>query len=362
MKVLMSTVAALSLAFSGGDREEGLRLYREGRYAEAQAAFTRALADAPGSAELQWNLALAAWRAGDLITAETAAEKYAAASREAVAGRHRGMLGAIRYAEAAECERQADAALTAGPPAPGLGDAAPADPMPLLERGVQKALEAKDHFVRAVQADPTVELVRNTERAISKLEELKEKLEELAQQRQQDPQREGQDGDPSDQEQGDQQQGDQDQSGDPQEQSGDRKEGGEPEQGEQQEDPAGEGEPREQTKPGEGEATEPPEPEPEPESAEQAPQPQPGEQPGEEASDPTPSPQQGEDDQAGRMDAPEPEPADPRTDAPGEGGVGRELSPEQAKRLLDRLKQLEQEMKQARARARVRRKSVERDW
>jgi len=358
----MSTIAALSLAVGGGDREDGFRLYRQGRYAEAQAAFTRALEDAPGSAELQWNLALAAWRAGDLIAAETAAEKYAAATREAVAGRHRGMLGAIRYAEAEECERQADAALTAAPPASGLGDEPPADPMPLLERGVQKAFEAKNHFVRAVRANPTAELVRNTERAISKLEQLKKKLEELARQRQQDPQQEGQDGDPSDQEQGDQQQSDQGQSGDPQEQSGDRKEGGEPEQGEQQEDPAGEAEPSEQSEPGEGEVTEPPEPQPAEESAEQAAQPQPGEQPGEDASDPTPSSQPGEDEQAGRMDTPEPEPADPRTDAPGEGGVGRELSPEQAKRLLDRLKQLEQEMKQARARARVRRKSVERDW
>ena len=62
------------------------------------------------------------------------------------------------------------------------------------------------------------------------------------------------------------------------------------------------------------------------------------------------------------MRTPEPDPKSPRTDAPGEGGAGQELTPEQAKRLMDRLKQMEQQMKQARVRARAGRKPVERDW
>ena len=43
-------------------------------------------------------------------------------------------------------------------------------------------------------------------------------------------------------------------------------------------------------------------------------------------------------------------------------GEDLELTPEQAKRLLDRLKAMEREMKQARARARAGRKPVRRDW
>ncbi|MCK5944387.1 MAG: tetratricopeptide repeat protein, partial [Planctomycetes bacterium] len=78
MKILLTTIAVWAVAMGGGDRELGLELYAEGRYAEAQAAFARALKQEPDSAELQWNLALAAWRAGDLATAEVAAEKYAA--------------------------------------------------------------------------------------------------------------------------------------------------------------------------------------------------------------------------------------------------------------------------------------------
>ena len=181
MKLKLATFTALCLAAAGGDREEGLKLYRAGRYAEAQAAFERALADDPESAELQWNLALAAWRAGDLVTAETAAEKYAAASAGAAGDRHRGMLGAVRYAEAEQLERAADAALAAPPPAaaPGPDDEPPADPAPLLEQAVQKAFQSRNHFVRAIRANPTAELVRNGERAVRKLEALKQKLEEL---------------------------------------------------------------------------------------------------------------------------------------------------------------------------------------
>ena len=63
-----------------------------------------------------------------------------------------------------------------------------------------------------------------------------------------------------------------------------------------------------------------------------------------------------------RAEAPEPDDGKARGDAPGEGAVGRELTPEQAKRLLDRLKEMEKQMKAARARVRGGRKPVRRDW
>ncbi len=366
MNTLLSTIAVLAVALGGGDREEGLKRYREGDYAGAQAAFTRALERAPDSAELQWNLALAAWRAGDLATAETAAEKYAASSDGAATDRHRGMLGAIRFAEAEAFERRADAAANAPQTAAPGADEEPADPVPLLEQAVQKAFQAKNHFIRAVRAKPTPELVRNTERAVQKLEALKERLEELLNQRPQQPDENGEPG-----KEGDQQEGDQD----PQEQGGEQQDPSGSEQQEQGEQGQGEGNQSEQNQRpgGEGEQPEPsagggaPErPEPEPGAEPPAEAPESGE-PQAEGSEPEQAPDVSQESSAdespqGRMDAPEPEPGAPRQDAPGEGRAGRELSPEQAQRLLERLKQLEKEMKTAQARARRGRKPVERDW
>lgn len=365
MKLLLTTITALCLTAVGGDREEGLKLYRAGRYAEAQAAFARALQAEPDSAELQWNLALAAWRAGDLVTAETAAEKYAAGSDEAAEDRHRGMLGAVRYAEAEQLERQADAAASLPTAAPGADEEPPADPAPLLEKAVQKALQARNHFVRAIRANPTAEHVRNGERAVRKLEELKQKLEELMQQRQTEPQQQGEDGE----EQGEEGQDGEQQPGDPEQ--GEPEEGGERERdpsSEQQQGGEPQGDPAQAPPSGEGEAPEPPEPqpaegEPEPEGEQQGEAAPPPEQPpaaGEAGAEPEPAAEAGEPEE--KMGLPEPDQGKPRADAPGEGGQDQELSPEQAKRLLDRLKAMEQQMKQARARARAGRKPVERDW
>ena len=363
MKTLLTTLTALALAAPNGDREEGLRLYREGRYAAAQAAFLRALEATPDAPELQWNLALAAWRAGDLVTAETAAEKYAAAAASAAEDRHRGMLGAIRYAEAEALEQQAAAAAAAAaaPPSATAGpdDEPPADPMPLLEQAVQKAFQAKNHFVRAVRAKPTPELVRNTERAVRKLDELKKQLEDLMQQQQQ-----GQDGEPKDGEPGE---------GDPQD--SDAQEGqeqGEPEQGDPQQGDPQRGDPQQSEPqqgdpqagdPQQGDPSQPPPeaPEPQPEQPSQEPGSEP-QAPAERADASDPEPGERDAVPEPRAEAPEPDDGKARGDAPGEGAVGRELTPEQAKRLLDRLKEMEKQMKAARARARGGRKPVRRDW
>ena len=362
MTLHLFPLAALLVALGGGDREEGLAHYRAGRFAAAQAAFARALAAAPGDVDLQWNLALAAWRAGDLATAETAAAKYAAATGDDAEHRHRGLLGAVRYAEAEELERRYDAASapSSAVAPPGQGGAPSVNPVQLLEQAVEKALQAKDHFVSAVRAAPSEQAVRNGERAIRKLNQLKEKLEELEQQGSSEPQKDGQDSEPGDK--GEEQQGE------PSQQSGESEPG-------EQEQPAGEGEQEQPPpdsesegerapQPGEGEAPETPEPQPEPQAGEEqgASEPKPGEEQAQDASAPEPEPGQEEPAEGEAMEAPEPEPVEPRNDAPGEGGDGRELTPEQAKRVMDRLKQLEKQLQQAKVRARAGRKPVERDW
>ncbi len=60
----MKTLCLLALwaLMPGGERERGLQLYRDGRFAEAAAAFRAAIEQDGDSAELQWNLALASWR------------------------------------------------------------------------------------------------------------------------------------------------------------------------------------------------------------------------------------------------------------------------------------------------------------
>jgi len=59
---------------------------------------------------------------------------------------------------------------------------------------------------------------------------------------------------------------------------------------------------------------------------------------------------------------PEPKPGESRSDAPGEGGEGLELTPEQAQRLLERAKKLDELLKLAKKRQTSRRRAVERDW
>ena len=240
MKTLLLTTV-LWTAFAGGDRERGVQLYKDGKYPEAQAAFTAAVVNDPESAELQWNLALAAWRAGDLATAELAAEKYSALAKDAKDELHRGMLGAIRFAEALELEQQADTAIAAAQSQPARPDPdadEPVQPLPLLEKALQKAVNARNHFVRGARANPKPEILRNTERALRKIEELKKRIEEMQQQQQQDEgdksagdKQQEQDGNEGDQKSGDEksdekQEGEESQEeGESDEKKGDQKKG-----------------------------------------------------------------------------------------------------------------------------------------
>lgn len=410
MKILLLTTMLWSV-FAGGDRERGMQLYKDGQFAEAQAAFTAALKEDPESAELQWNLSLAAWRAGDLATAEVAAEKYAALSDNVKEELHRGMLGAIRLAQSAEFEAQADAALAAqqqagqqqagqsagmpgqpGTPAQPDAEEAPPQPLPLLRTALDKAVTAKQHFVRGVRAKPTPELLRNTERTLRKIAELKKRIEELEQQQQEQEQQDGDKnpdeqkpddkGDEKDQNKSDEQKGDQKENDDQQkkdDQKGDEKKPDEkssdgdqsdPKKNDQKKDPKDQK--SSESDPKEGEGQDPPEsPEPKPNESEN-PEPKPSPEEGKNGeSDPNQAekpenPEPGSENQQAKEGQPEtppePKPGEQRSDAPGEGGQGLELTPEQAQRLLARAKKLDEQLKQAKARRTTRRRAVERDW
>ena len=380
MKTLLLTTV-LWTAFAGGDRERGVQLYKDGKYPEAQAAFTAAVVNDPESAELQWNLALAAWRAGDLATAELAAEKYSALAKDAKDELHRGMLGAIRFAEALELEQQADTAIAAAQSQPARPDPdadEPVQPLPLLEKALQKAVNARNHFVRGARANPKPEILRNTERALRKIEELKKRIEEMQQQQQQqdegdksagDKQQE-QDGNEGDQKSGDEK-SDEKQEGEERQEEGESDEKkGDQSEGQQSDEKSSESESEkpdsksEQTDPQQQSGEDPPqtpEPQPNPDTNQQEGEPKPGEQnPGEQQ--PEPDSADGSSSEEPRPQPPEPKPGESRSDAPGENGQGLELTPEQAQRLLERAKKLDAQLRQAKKRATSRRRAVERDW
>ena len=349
---------AMLLLAPGGDREKGLQLYREGRFQEAAAAFEAAISSEGDSAELQYNLALARWRGGDLGSAEIAVEKYVAMAGDARTDLHAGVLGAVRFDEAKALEAKADALIAGAgnagpqqvptqPPVPQAQQPAqPEDPLPLLEQALVKAVQAKDHFVRGAVAVASPELQRNTERTLRYLAELQKKIDELKKQREEQEKDDEQkpddkndtkdDKDKKDEEKKDEQKKDE-------KQQDDKKQEGEKKPDEQPKE--GEGESKPEPKPGEQE--------PEPKKPDEQGKPQEGKP--EEQKPPEPKP--GEEQKDGK-----PEQQKPRNDAPGEVEEGKELSPEQAQRVLDELKKLDAQLQAYRARAKSGRKPVERDW
>ncbi|MFN7671202.1 MAG: hypothetical protein ACK5S5_12205 [Planctomycetota bacterium] len=358
--IVLATLLAL---LPGGERERGLQLYRDGRFAEAAAAFRAAVAEDGDSAELQWNLALASWRAGDLAAAETAAEKYAALAKDAQPALHAGLLGVVRHGEAEALSAQADAAEAAeaaGAGQPPAGGAAPTDPLPLLQQAKAKAEAARDHFARGAAAAPSPELQRNFERSLRTIAALERRIEELQKQREQQPKSDDQK--PGDQPKDDKQDEKKDDKQDGSKPDDKRQQDQKQQPDQQQDGKQGEPQPKaDEPKPGEqkpGEQPPPPQqgdgkepPEPQAQQGEQKPQdgkqgePQPEPKPGEQQ--PPPS---------------EPKPATPRQDAPGEAADGRELTPEQAQRLLEQLRDLDDKLRASRARSKSGRRPVERDW
>ncbi|MCA8964190.1 MAG: hypothetical protein KDC48_04875 [Planctomycetes bacterium] len=375
-------MSVLLLFASFGAAQDGvqaaLKLYAEGKYDAAAAALRKVEGDAADSPELQYDLALASWRAGDLPTAETAIEKYAALSRTPRVDLHAGLLGAVRFEEARRLEAEADAA--GAPSAQAPGGAEPVDPLPLLEQALVKAKQAQDHFVRGTVAAGSAELRRNTERALRYVAALQKKIDELKRQREEQQQKDDQkddkqedkkDEDKKDEKKEHDKQDKQDQQDkqDKQGQKGDDKKDEKKQDGaKDKQDPSKSDQSKPEQSPSqEGQQGEPPPeaeaPEPKPEQPAE-PQPDSGKQEskGQGSAEPPPEPEQptGAPEQApGQQPA---KPPQPRNDAPGEQKEPHELSPEQTQRLLELLQQLDGKLDGIRARAKSRRPKVEKDW
>jgi hypothetical protein len=186
MKILrwMTPVVAAALAAGGDAFQEGLRLQRAGKYKEALEAWRLAESEAGDdpSAELLFNKALCAFQAGDPHEAEASAEKAAASGRpEFVRGRD-FLRGNIEFQRCESLERDIDAAWNAqnAPPAPGA--APPSIDLEMYDRAIAQAQLARDSWAAAAGRAGTPEsaapAVRNAERAVVKIEELKKKKEE----------------------------------------------------------------------------------------------------------------------------------------------------------------------------------------
>lgn len=387
-------------ALPQGDRERGLALYAEGQFAAAAQAFRAALQSEGDSPELQYNLALACWRAGELEAAELAAEKYAATARHPRPELHRGLLGAVRHAEALALQAAAQSSLQTppGPDAP-----AGADPLQGLQAALAKAEQARDYFVRGAVDGNSAELRRNTERTLRLIEELQRQIEERKQQSQpsSDDAKDNEENKDSKDKQDSQDSKEkqdskdkQDQAGQPGEKSESDEKSGQPEKPEKPEKPANSDA---KSDPGQAPKSEPQKGSQDPSSPAGQQPPKPPEDPGQsagEAQPPEPQPQQPpEQPSAGKegqsKDPSKPPPADPastgdtgkdpagefgtesppaksatpRQDAPGEQRPGRELTQEQEQRLLEALRDGEQKLREMRLRAtRAARRAAEQDW
>lgn len=364
--LLLCTVLLVQGSPEGAGAADGHALFRAGRFAEAQSAFQAALDADPEDAEIAWNLALAAWRAGDAQTAEVAAEKAATLSGGRFAPLRDGLLGNLRY----EAARQA----VEGDPAQAL----------------ESARAARDHFLRGALDDPgNAALKRNLERAQRLLDALEAQAQQDSPQQEPEPQDGAEDESSEDA---------------PQQQPEDAKpedaksEAAKPEdEPAQQEPPSEEPDQRpseeskpdeskpEKSKPDESKPDEAQDPgreerdpkggEPEGESGAEPPEPQPEQSEGE-SPEPQPEPDPSGAAGEGADPAAEPDPADLDPGAeppagegrsahaplPGEGDPGKALSAEQVTRLLQALRQLEELRDEARARSRERRAPVKQDW
>lgn len=373
----LSTVP-LWLLLVGGDHERGLQLYREGKFAEAVQAFRAAIEADGDSPELQWNLALAHFAAGQLGEAETAAEKYAALMPGARSDLHLGMLGAVRLQQARTGAMQA---LAPGP------DGAPADPLPELEKALANCKKAVEYYELALLDKPVPELRQGLERAQRLAQALAARIEELKKQqkpsdekqpdedgKQPEDQKKPEDekkpdekksgkGDPEkdekepDDKQGEGEKSKPDQAGD--DPNAERKPGeaGEGEPGEAEQKPSGE------NRPPEGQAEPPAEPkgngaeakssEPKSESGEPKP-----EQPG------TGSAEAGEEPKPPGQDSPKggAVPGGANGQEAGGDAKPRQLSAEQLQRLQETLRKLEEQARQIQGRGKSGRRPVERDW
>ncbi|MBI3820093.1 MAG: hypothetical protein HY286_15475 [Planctomycetes bacterium] len=181
----------LASAAAGEDPfETGLKLYKEGKFAEALESFKKAEAESKeGFPELYYNKAVAAYRAGDDHEAEASAERAAAGGGDDYISARDFLRGNIAFRRAENLEKEAEAPPPAGPVPPSLqnGAAAPPapDPVAIYTRAIGQAEAARDAWIASAtkraaslaSAAPGA-AERNVERAILKIEELNRKKEE----------------------------------------------------------------------------------------------------------------------------------------------------------------------------------------
>ncbi len=347
--------------------------FAAGDYRGAAAAFGKRLESRREDPALLYNLALSAWRAGDLGVAEDAIDRYAAAPGGGRLDLHHGLLGNIRYQEAESLVRESNGDAQPSPlqprPAAGAGPATePLDPIQTLEDAAKKARAARDSFVRAAgDAAPSPEIVRNAERSLRLLQAIETRIEELKKQCE-EQQKQEQD---QKQDNKDQQNKDDTQQGEPNQKQPDQQQPDQKQQDEQQQDK----QQQDQQQEGSDQKDQPPQgkerPEPKPDAAKQEQQQdqqqdQSKTDPAKDAAAPEPK-NEGEEkpEPAPKAGEAKTQPSDaqqaPRTDAPGEQVEATELSPEQRARLLEQLKELDQRMREIRRQGRSRR-PVDRDW
>lgn len=360
--------------------------YAAGDFVGAAAAFSKRLESRPEDAALLYNLALSAWRAGDLARAEDAIDRYAAAPGGGRADLHQGMLGNIRYREAELRAQEAMGSTGNAPLAPRdpQGAAEPKDPLPLLEEGVAKAKAACDAFAKAtVDSVPQAGIARNLERALRLQKELEKKLEELKKQREQQQEqksddsseKDGKDKDDSKKDGEQQQQESKEPSKDDQQKQESKDEGKPDDESKQDESQQQkDGEPGKDGKPERQDRPEPKPNEADPQQPQEPQQPDPSKDPSAQKPEPKAQPEQGEQPPKEGEEKPEPAAADgkdehqpeakdgKRSDAPGEVVEGAQVSPEQRARLMEQLKGLDARMQEIRKATRSKGRPVERDW
>jgi tetratricopeptide (TPR) repeat protein len=151
------------LLLGAGSFGDGERAYREGRFAEALAAFREAerASGERAPAEILYNQALAALRAGELAEADAAAEKAAVRGGPDVAAQSAFVRGSAAFARCERAEREA-ALLDVRPTA--------------LDEAIAHAERARRFWLDAAATrDDWPEARRNVERALLKLEELRQR-------------------------------------------------------------------------------------------------------------------------------------------------------------------------------------------
>ena len=283
-------------------------------------AFRKALESYPDDPKLHYNLAQALWRAGDLDAAETAAEKAATLGGPRLEGLRDGLLGNLRYDQARQMgEEKVD----------------PKEQQGKLEAAIEKAGQARRHLQRGALALETDErgsgaqLMRNLERTIQLQKKLKKQLEDLKkEQKKKDDKKDDKKKDDKKDQKNDKKKSDD------KDKDKDKKDDKKPDDKDK--------------KPGKDQ----PEPKPEDkkddkkdgESKKQEPKPKPSEKDGEEEKR---KPQK---------------PKAPPPAVPGEFDPNKELTPEQKRKLMQRLKAMEELMMKLRADRKAKRPKVKKDW